>query len=344
MSHFINMEMKARSTNLDPIRDYLEKSCTLYKGVDLQTDTYFNSKSGRLKLREGNIENALIYYNRNNDQNTKLSDITLSKQAPNNGIKEILATTNGVKVVVKKSREIYFINNIKFHLDHVDGLGTFVEIEAIDTDGTFKPADLKQQCDFYTKTFNIKTEELISYSYSDLILEKMQQLQSNLQEEFKNFMTKIRSNLRDLKLVVEDKSIDHACYRVASEAGYQKQKSNLSLLGELLAESLIGGRKISTYKLYQPLVDDSGASISVLELPSPKKNNHYADGFEHIEVVMEKSFKDFSKLYPNIIFDWSGADKKINPELRIKFDDNYSVKFHHQTLQEIIKNELLTNN
>ncbi len=344
MGHFTNMEMKARTNNLEPILEFLLKNCTLNKGTDLQTDTYFNTKNGRLKLREGNIENALIYYVRSNNADTKLSDVRLIKQDQKNGIKEILAQTNGIKVVVKKSREIYFINNIKFHLDHVTGLGTFVEIEAIDKDGTYSQADLKQQCDSYIKIFNIKNSELVSNSYSDLTLEKMEQLHIDLQKQYQLFMDKITSNLSQSKIEVNKNHIDHICYRVESMEKYNEQKINLSLLGELLIEAEVGGRSIATYKLYRPLTSESGINIGVIELPAPKEQNQYAEGFEHIEVVIDKNFEEFAKLHPSINFSWDGANKKNNPELRVKFDDNYSVKFHHQSLEEVIKSELLASN
>jgi adenylate cyclase class IV len=62
MSNEFNIEIKARCNDLDKIRSILKTKNALFKGVDNQVDTYFNSKIGRLKLREGNIESNLIYY------------------------------------------------------------------------------------------------------------------------------------------------------------------------------------------------------------------------------------------------------------------------------------------
>lgn len=59
MGH-INIEIKARSTHQDEIRETLKSLHADFRGVDQQIDTYFNVSSGRLKLREGNIENYLI--------------------------------------------------------------------------------------------------------------------------------------------------------------------------------------------------------------------------------------------------------------------------------------------
>ncbi len=72
-------------------------------------------------------------------------------------------------MVVDKQREIYFIQNVKFHLDVVAGLGTFVEIEAIDSDGSIRKEELLQQCHHYMKLFEISETDLLSHSYSDLL-------------------------------------------------------------------------------------------------------------------------------------------------------------------------------
>ncbi len=66
-------------------------------------------------------------------------------------------------------REIYFIENVKFHLDEVKGLGTFVEIEAIDSDGSIGKEKLLEQCNFYLQAFEIKDEDLLEKSYSDMV-------------------------------------------------------------------------------------------------------------------------------------------------------------------------------
>jgi predicted adenylyl cyclase CyaB len=165
-----NIEIKASSKNHSGIRKILKSKNAEFKGVDHQVDIYFNVKSGRLKLREGNIENHLIHYNRENKSGPKQSDLILYKPAPGSNLKEILIKALGILVVVEKKREIYFIDNVKFHLDEVSGLGTFVEIEAIDLAGSIDKVRLFEQCYYYCKLFKIKNEDLVAESYSDLLL------------------------------------------------------------------------------------------------------------------------------------------------------------------------------
>lgn len=170
---FLNVEIKAICNDPSLVREYLLSKEAIYKGVDEQTDTYFNVPTGRLKLREGNIENNLIYYERTNQAGPKNSHFELVKIEDAIGLKEALAKSIGIKVVVKKKREIYYISNVKFHIDEVPGLGSFVEIEAGNIMADLSQEQLKKQCDFYMTAFGIKEKDLIENSYSDMLIAKV---------------------------------------------------------------------------------------------------------------------------------------------------------------------------
>ncbi|WP_299464176.1 class IV adenylate cyclase [uncultured Microscilla sp.] len=169
MQHLL-VEIKARTAKADQIRTFLEKNKTYFKGVDYQTDTYFKVNKGRLKLREGNIENHLIQYYRPNQAEAKTSEVLLYKSNPESTLKQILTNALGELVVVKKKREIYFIDNVKFHIDEVDQLGSFAEIEAIGNKGEHLEEDLRAQCLHYQQLLGIRTEDLVEVSYSDMLL------------------------------------------------------------------------------------------------------------------------------------------------------------------------------
>ena len=169
---FLNIEIKARCNNPEHIRQYLLLNKADFKGMDEQTDTYFTVTNGRLKLREGKIENNLIFYERNNQAGPKSSHFNLVKIEDANGLKEVLTKACGIKVTVKKKREIYYISNVKFHIDEVPGLGSFVEIEAGNVLKDISREQLQQQCEFYMKEFKIAKEDLIEMSYSDMLLKE----------------------------------------------------------------------------------------------------------------------------------------------------------------------------
>lgn len=172
MAH-INIEIKARCKSQQYIRDILSAQGADFKGIDHQIDTYFKVATGRLKLREGDIENYLIYYERENVAGPKQSNVILAEMERGSNIKDILEKSLEVLTVVDKQREIYFIGNIKFHLDTVQDLGTFVEIEAIDRDGSIGKEKLLDQCNTYLKLFNIGETDLLRDSYSDQILNSL---------------------------------------------------------------------------------------------------------------------------------------------------------------------------
>jgi predicted adenylyl cyclase CyaB len=167
-----NYEFKARVEDLEKYENKLLSLNPVYIGLDHQIDTYFHVQKGRLKLREGNIENSLINYDRENIAGSKLSDIILYKHEPNAALKNILVHQLGVKAIVDKKRKIYFIDNVKFHFDVVENLGTFIEVEAIDEKDEMSIEALKEQCQFYLHFFELSHTQLIDQSYSDLMLER----------------------------------------------------------------------------------------------------------------------------------------------------------------------------
>ena len=166
----LNVEIKARCSNHQTIREILHTRHADCRGTDHQIDTYFKVNHGRFKLREGNIENALIYYEREDQEGPKQSSVTLVPTTPGSPLKALFTQALGILMVVEKRRDIYFIDNVKFHLDKVEGLGTFVEIEAIDYDVTIGSERLLTQCHTFLALFNIQPDQMIAVSYSDLLL------------------------------------------------------------------------------------------------------------------------------------------------------------------------------
>ncbi len=169
---YLNVEIKAKCDDPVFVREYLLANGAEFRGTDHQRDTYFNVSNGRLKLREGNIENNLIFYERTNQAGPKHSDFELVKVPDAEKLKEVLTKSNGVKVVVEKKREIYYMRNVKFHIDEVPGLGHFMEIEAGNIGVELSAVELREQCDYYMKELGIKEDDLIEVSYSDLLLYK----------------------------------------------------------------------------------------------------------------------------------------------------------------------------
>jgi len=167
-----NIEIKARTSKHDFIRQILQKHEANFIGTDHQIDHYYKVAKGRLKLRLGTIEKSLIYYDRPNTLEAKVSNYFLFKRDKLDDLHPVLSEALGGLVTVDKMREIYFIQNAKIHLDKVASLGEFVEIEIIDeVERDPKFSTLLEQCNYYQQSFGIEPSALIDRSYSDLLLE-----------------------------------------------------------------------------------------------------------------------------------------------------------------------------
>ena len=165
----INIEIKARCADPGPIREALRARNARFAGTDHQIDTYFCVANGRLKLRQGNIENSLIFYRRPDQAGPKQSDVALCTVTDGDHLRQVLTQALAVKVVVDKRREIYYVENIKIHVDQVEGLGSFVEIEACGASDA-EHERLLAQCREYMELFGVREEDLIERSYSDELL------------------------------------------------------------------------------------------------------------------------------------------------------------------------------
>lgn len=134
---------------------------------------------------------------------------------------------------------------------------------------------------------------------------------------------------------VEERELDHLCYRVATEARYQELRSVLMEQGELLSESLIGGRPIAAFRLTEPwIIGDR--RIAVVELPSPKAGSPYVEGWEHAEFVVDEDLLAFTQRHPHLTWDLSDLHKPINADVRLRYE-GFSVKFHRHALAYVIE-------
>lgn len=149
------------------------------------------------------------------------------------------------------------------------------------------------------------------------------------------FLNKIFSFLKEIKIDVNDFELDHICYRVETNDKYQELKESLNNFWELLSETEIGWRLISTFKLSQPILYND-RKIYLIELPSPKDWSFYKEWFEHAEFVINENLNSFVEKYPNIKFDLKAISKKINPDVSLKHE-NFWIKFHKNSLEYVIK-------
>ncbi len=160
------------------------------------------------------------------------------------------------------------------------------------------------------------------------------------------FLDELFRRLTDNSGALDHLFIDHICYRVETDARYRELREYLLQQGNtLLVESIIGGRSIATFKLSTPL-PYGNRRIPLLELPAPKPGSFYPEGYEHVEFVTDRPLVAFCDQLPALLavpaanYDRKGLSKARNADLRVKLGDGYNVKFHEQSLEAVIMEEL----
>jgi predicted adenylyl cyclase CyaB len=163
-----NIEFKARCADLQAVRERLEELGVPLDRRMRQVDTYFEVSSGRLKLREiGDGEAQLVQYHRPDESAVRACEYTVVPVKDAAGLKRALSLALGVRVVVDKVRELYLWDHTRVHLDTVEELGTFLELETVVTDQTLENA--RAECERIKDALMIRDEDILSGSYADLM-------------------------------------------------------------------------------------------------------------------------------------------------------------------------------
>ncbi|HJY64684.1 MAG TPA: CYTH domain-containing protein [Ignavibacteria bacterium] len=124
-----NLEIKSKYDDLKLAAKIAKKLKATYKGVLNQTDTYFNVKSGRLKMRLiNNKKYELIHYHRTNSKNARFCNYEIIRLNNGKQVYELLTNALGIKCVIVKKRILYIFENVRIHLDTVKHLGKFFGI------------------------------------------------------------------------------------------------------------------------------------------------------------------------------------------------------------------------
>jgi predicted adenylyl cyclase CyaB len=166
-----NIEIKARLEDLNAAE---AQAAALSEKPALklhQVDTYFNIPQGRLKLREkeGDERGAeLIFYRRDDISVPKASEYEITEIPEPDETREELKSRFGVRTTVVKNRTVYLIHNARIHLDEVEGLGSFIEIEVVVTPDTSDTLAETLTSDLMVN-FTIDAASLLDCSYCDLM-------------------------------------------------------------------------------------------------------------------------------------------------------------------------------
>jgi len=162
-----NIEMKARLRDRDAALDTCARIAAESHGDIHQLDTYFRVPAGRLKLREADPgRTELVQYHRADEAGPKGCDYQLS--ACDASIKPLLAEALGTLAIVDKVRTLWLWKNVRIHLDRVQGLGDYIEFEAV-LDDTYDDADGHEKLALLIQEFGIAEADHERVSYLELI-------------------------------------------------------------------------------------------------------------------------------------------------------------------------------
>lgn len=126
-----NVEIKARVSDLRALRARVAARA-MAAGVVQQTDTFFAVPRGRLKLRAfGDGTGELIFYERPDRPGPKASSYSRCPCPAPEALSGLLGRALGVRGVVEKRREVFVAGRTRIHLDEVQGLGEFLELEVV---------------------------------------------------------------------------------------------------------------------------------------------------------------------------------------------------------------------
>lgn len=165
-----NLEIKAPVADAAAFRETAARLATETVGVDDQVDTYFCVPSGRLKLRESSLSGAqLIPYQRPDEDGPRRADYQVIPVPDPAGLKALLGEMLGVHRIVAKRREIWLFENVRIHLDEVEALGTFMELEAVFDGSPASVPDEERKVAWLMKELGVDAEALIATSYEALL-------------------------------------------------------------------------------------------------------------------------------------------------------------------------------
>ena len=164
-----NVEIKARVGRLDEIEARARALADRGPFDLVQDDTFFTCATGRLKLRElASDRGELIHYTRPDLPGPKLCRYTIAPTPVPSVLRSALADALGVIGRVRKRRRLYLVGTTRIHLDEVEGLGAYVELEVV-LDARHSPQQGEAAAQQLRLELGVPDADLVSGAYLDLL-------------------------------------------------------------------------------------------------------------------------------------------------------------------------------
>jgi predicted adenylyl cyclase CyaB len=167
-----NIEIKARIESIDALELKAAALATEGPIQIAQDDTFFRCASGRLKLRVFSAsEGELIFYRRGNEQGPKESFYIRTPTSSPETLREALSLAYGKVGRVVKHRTLYVVDRTRVHLDRVEGLGHFLELEVVLEDNEPVEGGVHEAHSLMAQ-LGVEPSQLIETAYVDLLAQR----------------------------------------------------------------------------------------------------------------------------------------------------------------------------
>jgi predicted adenylyl cyclase CyaB len=164
-----NVEIKAKITDLEALKQQVERVSDSPAELILQEDVFFHGPRGRLKLRIFSDDRGeLIYYERADQAGPKQSHYFISRTAEPRKLMVVLEAAMGIRGIVRKERWLYWVDNTRIHLDEVEELGSFVELEVMLSTGQ-RTEEGEATAAVLMSQLGIEIADLVEVAYIDLL-------------------------------------------------------------------------------------------------------------------------------------------------------------------------------
>ena len=164
-----NIEIKARVWDFADVKSRAEKLSDTTVDIIPQEDTFFNVSHGRLKLRVLAPDQAqLIFYTRPDQEGPKRSDYHIAHTSDPENLRRVLELAYGIRGVVRKTRYLYLVGQTRVHLDDVEGLGQFMELEVVMREGQ-EDAEGQAIAEDLMTSLGVERSDLLDGAYMDLL-------------------------------------------------------------------------------------------------------------------------------------------------------------------------------
>jgi predicted adenylyl cyclase CyaB len=167
-----NVEIKARIASVDSLVPLAARLAEQGPIEISQDDTFFTCPNGRLKLRVfSQGEGELIFYQRSDTPGPKESSYIVMSTSSPEALNAVLSSAYGQIGHVRKRRILFLVGRTRIHLDRVEGLGDFLELEVV-----LQPDEASEAgaavANALLEKLGVSSEQLVKEAYVDLLAKK----------------------------------------------------------------------------------------------------------------------------------------------------------------------------